>query len=233
MKRILYVGPIAGIAVVAVFVGIFTANGSSQQTSQSATAAISEEPKIGSDEFMHSWDAKEKIANEKAKVHPEILRYTQSALGFDTEFFPATAFGESTDKMNIHVFGKRTVTGDWKTSYIVTYSNNSEIAVDITAEKIEKVKVTPAQDETFNIAYSDEKKSIIEQALSDPSVQGLTADKSWYIRHIHSTVGLGGQCSFGSCNSIIIDQNTSQESLTILFDTKTNQVVQVKQTPGW
>lgn len=199
----------------------------------SGTAMIQPSPVVGSKEFASAWESNEKIALMKVKSNPEIIEYTTGAIAVDQEFYPAALVEDNMDRAYVHVYKNRDVVGDWQTSYTIIYSGHYEIEADFVEGQITKVNVTHAPDEIFNITFSDEEKSWIEQSLQNTSVQKLLSDKNWYVRHIHTTATFGNECPYGDCRFINIDQNDKNESLDIKFNAATKKVVSVIPTSGW
>jgi hypothetical protein len=222
MKRLIYVGSgIAGVIAAAIFASGSLINSGIAQ------------PQVGSKEFVAAWDASEKIAIERSKASPEIQKYTSGAIAVDRTFYPAALIEDNTDRMYITVFKAREVVGDWKTAYVVTYTGHVEITANFAGDRITKVSATQAPDENFTIAYSEEKKSLINLVLQDPTLQKLLDGKDWYVRHIHTTLGSSAECPNSECNSVIIDQADRQESVDVLVNLATGKILHVRSTPGW
>lgn len=224
---------LTSIAAVGIAIAIFAVTASTQIASQSATAEVGDLPEVGTEQFIAAWEANEKLANQIARTHPEITKYTDRALFVDSEFYPAALVEDKTDRLYMHIFKNRSVVGDWRTSYTVTVSGHYEIVADFTGLEITKVRVTPAPDQTYNISYTDENKQLIARVLEDPNAQKLLSSDNWFVRHIHSTVDWGSICPFGSCHSILIDEKERNETVGIVINSDTNQVIQVGATPGW
>jgi|GEM_PF-3192976 len=224
---------LTSVAVAGITIAIFAANASTPAASQSATAAVGGAVELGTEQFIADWEVNEKLANQKARTNPEIVKYTDGALFVDSEYYPAALVEDNTDRIYMQIIKSRTVVGDWQTSYTVTHSGHSEIVADLTGGEITNVRANPAPDETYVLSYTDESKQLIARALEDPNAQKLLSGNSWFVRHIHSTVDWGSICPFGSCHSILIDEKERNETVGIVINSDTNQVIQVSATPGW
>lgn len=229
MKNFIYFGlGIAGAVALSALLASSSLLGNT--TAQQPPSSVATER---ADEFLAKWEANEKIANEKASIHPEITKFTEGALAVNSEFYPGLTQEDGTDRMLMHIYKERNVVGDWQSEYTVTYSGHAEIVADFADNQITKVEVTQAPDEIFTIGFTDERRSWISQILEDSAVQKLTEGRDWYVRHIHMTGELGEECPFGDCRYVIIEHKDKNESLDITFNSATGTVVRAVPTANW
>jgi len=247
MGKILYIVPIAGIALLAVLVGIFSAIGGSGWTAQSAEKPFddpsddseayppADEPSVGTD-FWDKYDERNRIAVEAALADPTVKSIVDSADGYAADF----ELLETYDRVIISTWGDISIEpldGDFMNGYVTVQKAGKIITVDVdgTTNAVLNTQTTARSDDTVTQRFTDNQKRAIELSLADPKVKELAAGKNYYIslvRDYGNVQHTGADCGVDEC-AIVQFSGFDGGALGTIVNTKTGVVYDIKTSGGW
>jgi hypothetical protein len=198
-----------------------------------AQTTVPQATEYTTEQLQAAYETKTKIALEKALADPEISKFTNGAFGVNQHFYPSEITQADMDNLIIHVYGKRNVVGDWKSSYSVTWSNNTDIEVKMIGDQIKSITPSRVPDVSATIVYDDEQQQIIAIVMQDPSVQQLIAGKNTYVRTIYDSIAMGHECPPGSCAIVFIDKVDRKEIVEVKVNPTTERIIDIRTVGEW
>jgi hypothetical protein len=138
--------------------------------------------------------------------------------------------GELPPIVKLNITGFTSVSGNWTSQYLVTYSNNTLITAEVSfSYQIISLNVTKLPDLTQGpISYTPEQQQVIQVALTNSTVRQMTSGITYFVSYFYH---------FGSCCNqtypndyyVVLNQVNGPLSWGIYLNSNANQVIGVYQ----
>ncbi len=161
----------------------------------------------------------------------QVTPYTKTSFSYDWWYESReTCTGELPPIVKLNITGSMSVTGNWTSQYLATYSNNTLITAEVSfSYQIISLNVTKLPDLTQGpISYTPQQQQVIQVALTDSTVRQMTSGITYFVSYFYH---------FGSCCNqtypndyyVVLNQVNGRLSWGIYLNSGANQVIGVYQ----
>lgn len=138
--------------------------------------------------------------------------------------------GELPPIVKLNITGSTSVSGNWSSQYVVTYSNNTLITAEVSfSYQITSLNITKLPDLTQGpISYTPQQQQVIQVALANATVRQMTSGTDYFVSYFYH---------FGSCCNqtypndyyVVLNQVNGPLSWGIYLNSNASQVIGVFQ----
>jgi hypothetical protein len=182
-------------------------------------------------------EKREKDAIDVALKDPKVKKYRKGAEGLDTYWRPVKKAGKVFDEVTLRWVEKRTVTGDWQTFQVRSYTGIYDITVLLKKGKVMSVDVTELPDKTVTQTFTEWEKGVISIAMQDARVQELLKGRKAFVNGIHVGASLfdpAFNCPIEECVVVgILKEESADDALAVWINPIAGHVAKTGYSEGW
>ena len=181
--------------------------------------------------FSSGWDAA--LVMNLTLNSPQVQSYVRNAYSYYVECCSSSSpppFEGATINAFINVTGSQTVSGNWTSSYFVSYSGIEALAVDVqftapSTYQLTSINATSLPGWNYSVVYTPQQQRVIDAALSNDSVRGDMANdgiSAYYVANV--TIFPTGNSTFGRDYFLTINQIDGPKFIGVFVNPNTMQV---------
>ena len=120
---------------------------------------------------------------------PQVQAYVKTAYSYDIAGISPDPDNPNIASVIVNVTGAQTVTGNWTTGYVISYSGIRMLNVTVqlmspSAYEVTKVGVTTLAGYNESVEFSEQQQRVIQVALSSTAVRNLMGPSPFYVKSV-------------------------------------------------
>jgi hypothetical protein len=161
----------------------------------------------------------------------QVTKFTKTSFSYNWWYESReSCTGELPPIVQVNITGSQSVSGNWTSQYLVTYSNNTLITAEVAfSYQITSLNVTKLPDMPQGpISYTPQQEQVIQVALTNSTVRQMTSGITYFVPYFYH---------FGSCCNqtypndyyVVLAQVNGPLSWGVYLNSNANQVIGVYQ----
>jgi hypothetical protein len=161
----------------------------------------------------------------------QVTPYTKTSFSYNWWYESReSCTGELPPIVQVNVTGSQSVSGNWTSQYVVTYSGNTMITAEVSfSYHITSLNLTKIPDQTQGpISYTPQQQQVIQVALTNSTVRQMTSGITYFVPYFYH---------FGSCCNqtypndyyVVLNQVNGPLSWGIYLNSNASQVIGIYQ----